>query len=579
MDRPSSCRTIRTPSAWYSTSPRCAPLLRPRSESGSRPPLLHTCALRARGRPSRCATRSSAASSLESSDATAATAATTPGAAVAAAPPWQLTSPLPTARHHEAPVAVSAAGQRKITRSGRSVGGGGSVGGSNDSTVGGRRKRRHLAALPKNADAASGCTQWELDVKWKRKSFKRSNGYDAADVMDHTTSASLEQIELLPLRQEAHPLPHNTTTTTTVHESRDKNDEYVEGKSVATRTRPIASPSTATTTTALEPRDLEAGIRKSTTPLDRVDGNAEVVAEEAEEEEDIDKIITLVTRPRSNPREGEPPGLVSCLRDARPTTNETSRSPHRLATGNITRRGLWQKCSIENGSCELTLPFISETDGWQGGATCILLVAILVGLLGTGLAILGHSGSNLVKRLYYFHSSGEIFFLAGFTTFLTFGIYRSYANLYLLNPRQTPPNPTQESHQSHTAADPATTVSPLQSPQLRWDVCYGSADTVGWSGGVLFMAAAVALLVDEFLHELARLGQTRWPRLASCLHWCALCVSNSNRRLRSTHRRCLGALCRKGTTSNFSVKAAEVSYRPTTGTIVDRHRRWRLRRQ
>ncbi|EUB58622.1 hypothetical protein EGR_06505 [Echinococcus granulosus] len=250
-----------------------------------------------------------------------------------------------------------------------------------------------------------------------------------------------------------------------------------------------------------------------------------------------------------------------------------------ILAGNITRRGLWQKCSTGNGSCELTLPFISETDGWQGGATCILLVAILVGLLGAGLAILGHSGSNLVKRLYYFHSSGEIFFLAGFTTFLTFGIYRSYANLYLLNPRQTSPNPTQESHQSHTAAAPATTVSPLQSPQLRWDVYYGSADTVGWSGGVLFIAAAVALLVDEFLHELARLGQTRWPRLASCLHWCALRVSNSNRRLRSTHRRCLGALRRKVTTFNFSVTAAEVSYRPTTGAIVDRHRRWRLRRQ
>ena len=48
---------------------------------------------------------------------------------------------------------------------------------------------------------------------------------------------------------------------------------------------------------------------------------------------------------------------------------------------------------------------------------CILLVAILIGLPGTGMTIFGHSGSNLIKRLYYFHSSGEIFFLAGIPLF------------------------------------------------------------------------------------------------------------------------------------------------------------------
>ncbi|KAL5105199.1 hypothetical protein TcWFU_005276 [Taenia crassiceps] len=617
--RPSSCRTVRTPSVWYSTSPRCAPFLRPRSESGSRPPLLHTCALRFRGHRTRCATRSSAASSLESSDATAATAATTPGAVVAAAPPWQLTSPLSTVRHHGAPAAVPVTKQRKATRGGGAAGGnsgGGSAGGSNDSTMGARRKRRQLAPLSKNADASTGGTQRELDVKWKRKSFKRSNGYDAADVMDHTSPSCPEQIELLPLNQEAHPPPQNTTTTTMiVHESHDDNEENVDGTSFAIATPPIASPSIATTTTA--------GIRKSTTPVNHDDGNAEVVVEGAEEEEDIDKVIALVTRPRSGPSGG------SLLRAQKSVVQEAGGSGGGLITlgfinhndywehsafgrsriaaivlafvaiccllyclvattwaysgppGNLTRRGLWQKCSVGNGSCELTVPFLSETDGWQGGTTCILLVAILVGLLGTGLAILGHSGSDLVKRLYYFHSSGEIFFLAGFTTFLTFGIYRSYANFHLLNPRQTSPNSLQESHHSHTATVPTTTstVSPIRLPQLRWNIYYGSADSVGWSGGVLFMAAAIALLVDEFLYELARLGQTRWPRLGRCLHWCAHHISSSNRRLRNTHRRCLGVLCRKSTTVNFSVPAIEVPYRPTTGAGIERHRRWRLRRQ
>lgn len=72
---------------------------------------------------------------------------------------------------------------------------------------------------------------------------------------------------------------------------------------------------------------------------------------------------------------------------------------------------IWNIAAI--GINWVILFFVTFSVGWQGGTTCILLVAILVGLLGTGLAILGHSGSDLVKRLYYFHSSGEIFFLAG----------------------------------------------------------------------------------------------------------------------------------------------------------------------
>ncbi|VDL64996.1 unnamed protein product, partial [Hymenolepis diminuta] len=85
-------------------------------------------------------------------------------------------------------------------------------------------------------------------------------------------------------------------------------------------------------------------------------------------------------------------------------------------------------------------------------------------------------------------------------TFLTFGIYRSYANLNLLSPRQTAPQPitTQDPDHSLLPNCTATVISSAATspcPQVLWQVYYGTADIVGWCGGILFMAAAVALLV------------------------------------------------------------------------------------
>ncbi|KAM7538757.1 hypothetical protein Aperf_G00000057618 [Anoplocephala perfoliata] len=87
--------------AWYPTSPRGAPIIRPRSDSGSRPP--HICALRSfrgqglRGLGPGFVRMRSTTSSLESSD----------------APPWQLTSP-PLSSTSRSLVPI----RRKIYRSG-----------------------------------------------------------------------------------------------------------------------------------------------------------------------------------------------------------------------------------------------------------------------------------------------------------------------------------------------------------------------------------------------------------------------------------------------------------------------------
>ncbi|KAM3187319.1 hypothetical protein ACTXT7_002558 [Hymenolepis weldensis] len=288
---PSSGRTLRSASgAWYPTSPRYAPVLRPRSESGSRPG--HGCSIRPlRGQVRRAGGPGipgvrSAASSLESSDA----------ATGGTAPPWQLTSP---------PLSSSTSRHQSVGGSGDSA----------DSTMGARRKRRHLNAVPQNVDTAG--KQRELDVKvilsrrWKRKSFKRSNGYDAADVIDRTPSTYMEQAEVQLLRPEptqAAQAGGARTTTTIVHESREEDEEEEEDDEGAEcrrrhsrkdpariiTTPPIASSSTTS-------RDLEAGIRKSKIPVDNVDGNTESAVERKLDEDDVDKVVASVSRPRSAP--------------------------------------------------------------------------------------------------------------------------------------------------------------------------------------------------------------------------------------------------------------------------------------
>uniref|UniRef100_A0A5K3FE18 Ion_trans_2 domain-containing protein n=1 Tax=Mesocestoides corti TaxID=53468 RepID=A0A5K3FE18_MESCO len=452
-------------------------------------------------------------------------------------------------------------------------------------------------------------------LKWKRKSFRRANGYDAADFIDRLPSSMLDDTEHLPLRRQ-----------TSVAGTRQADE-------VSVTTHTAEAPNVRD-----DLRDLEACVKRS-------EKERESEEAKADDDEDIDQIIASLTCPKlttssssinpsrsSYPLGSSRPGATADTSVGElATLGFTNRNDYwehsafgrsRLTAillsviatvcllyslvattwvytghpGNVTRRGLWRKCSMENGSCEITLPFLSETDGWQGGATCILVVAIMISFLGTGLAIFGHSGSDLVKRLYYFHSSGEIFFLAGFTTFLSFGIYRSYASMNLLNLRQTNPP---------SAFTTTSDQSPLAS--LPQPIRFGAADYTGWTAGVVFFAAAFALLIDEFIHELAKLGQSRWPCLARCLRCCAIRVTTFNRRLR-TAQRSLAARCsskssrqhrqqhrQKSTSTTSSVTASATtrdrsgqtsgvvfSYKPTTGSSLAtqrRRRRWRQRRQ
>lgn len=137
---------------------------------------------------------------------------------------------------------------------------------------------------------------------------------------------------------------------------------------------------------------------------------------------------------------------------------------------NLTRSGFWEQCNYVNKTCELTIPFVVHRAGWQDGALCILLFAVLLGLLGTSLSIAGHFVFVMSKRLYYFHSSGETHVVAAMTTALSAGVYYLTSVFHL-----------------HTTG----TVS------------FGHAFYISWVGCALHLLVAFLLFIDEIVHRMA----------------------------------------------------------------------------
>ncbi|KAF6774658.1 hypothetical protein AHF37_05836 [Paragonimus kellicotti] len=144
------------------------------------------------------------------------------------------------------------------------------------------------------------------------------------------------------------------------------------------------------------------------------------------------------------------------------------------------------------------LIFFVFFSGWQDGALCILLFAILLGLLGISLALAGHVVYALPKRLYYFHSGGEAHVVAAFVTALSILIYHVTVVVH---------------HQNH--AGPTT---------------FGAAYGFTWFGCFLHLLAALLLFLDELLHRLA----TQLTRV-KCVQVCLNCLLRFYTRVQERH--------------------------------------------
>ncbi len=171
--------------------------------------------------------------------------------------------------------------------------------------------------------------------QWKRKSFKRANGYDASDVVERVPSSSFEDAELIPLRRQ----PSSSA-----------------GASLRAN-QPPSSSNLTPKATASDLCDLEAAM--ATAGVDEEDV-------EDEEEEDIDKVIASVTRPKL-------------------TSGSASRTPSRASHPMTTASG---PRSTTVGGELATLGFTNRNDYWEHSAfgrsrltAIVLALAAIVGLL------------------------------------------------------------------------------------------------------------------------------------------------------------------------------------------------------
>ncbi|VDP72915.1 unnamed protein product [Echinostoma caproni] len=136
--------------------------------------------------------------------------------------------------------------------------------------------------------------------------------------------------------------------------------------------------------------------------------------------------------------------------------------------------------------------------GWQDGALCILILAIILGLLGTALALAGHVVFALSKRLYYFHSSGEAHVVAAFVTALATLIFHVTAMVHL---------------------------------QTDGPVYFGAGYAITWFACCLHLICALLLSLDEVLHRLA-IRSTQDPCIRACMH----CLIRCYGRVQAKHR-------------------------------------------
>ncbi|BHF80514.1 hypothetical protein SprV_0702364200 [Sparganum proliferum] len=414
------------------------------------------------------------------------------------------------------------------------------------------------------------------DLQWKRKSFKRSNGYDAAD-LERAASFDSYAEEIEPLVQ-----------ASSMSNPQDVGSDY--------SMRPDSSRGPTATATTSDLGGIGQREQVKPQPSDDTDVVIECQPDEVDDiceaggsgggggaardtaHEDETSAVQAESADAGSP--GSHRVIRVVAESGSRTPSRTSHPPSRqvlselAALGFNNRNEYWEHsafgraricaiCLASIASLCLLYSFSSSTwaysgPSWQGGAVCILLAAIGLGLLGIGLSIVGYTGSDLLKRLYYFHSGGEIFFLAGFTTFLSLGIYRSYAQSNLVN---------------------AATGDV--------ELTFGAADTVGWVAGVLYFITAFCLLMDEFIHEMAKMS-TRWPCLGVLLRFGALQIARFSRWRHACSlrwRRC----CKRGrrqkrlsrvpmtstsasATHSSSFGLQEAAYRPTTGQLISKKR-------
>ncbi|CAH1775399.1 unnamed protein product [Owenia fusiformis] len=84
--------------------------------------------------------------------------------------------------------------------------------------------------------------------------------------------------------------------------------------------------------------------------------------------------------------------------------------------------GLWLRCNSHKNTSSEICTFISD-EHWQRAVIGLLIFTFAFGLLATVLSICGIFSAHMGKKVYFYHSSGEMFFICGLNSSAALIIY------------------------------------------------------------------------------------------------------------------------------------------------------------
>ncbi|XP_062582937.1 uncharacterized protein LOC134244697 [Saccostrea cucullata] len=118
----------------------------------------------------------------------------------------------------------------------------------------------------------------------------------------------------------------------------------------------------------------------------------------------------------------------------------------------------------------MTYNIVTSSRGWQNAVIGLMIFSASFGFIASILAVCGVCTSPLPKKIYYFHSSGEIFLVCAISTGAALIIY----------PVAMESNDSSSSHQ------------------------YGPGYGLGWGSAFFFLAAAFCMSLDDLVRESAK---------------------------------------------------------------------------
>lgn len=136
----------------------------------------------------------------------------------------------------------------------------------------------------------------------------------------------------------------------------------------------------------------------------------------------------------------------------------------------LVESSLWEKTCPLLGNNTTSITCLTHIPHWQNAVIGLMIFSAVFGFVAAVLAICGVVTSPLPRKIYYFHSSGEIFFVCALSTTVALVMYPIALAI-------------DEAVTSHS---------------------YGSGYGLGWGGSAFFFAASFCMSLDDLVRESAQ---------------------------------------------------------------------------